>query len=66
MKPVKGSMIPRNEGMPQYVTHRRQQLDQGVNEACGRPDALGEGGMPHYVTVNKLSCEMTQNYYTLK
>ena len=33
MKPVKGSMIPRNEGMPQYVTHKRQQLDQKVNKS---------------------------------
>ena len=36
MKLMEGSMIPRKEGMPQYVT------------------------------VNKLSREMTQNYYTLK
>ena len=34
--------------MPQYVTHRGQQLDQKVNETCGRSDALGEGGMPQY------------------
>ena len=36
--------------MPQYATHRGQQLDQKVNEACGRPDALGERGIPQYAT----------------
>ena len=36
--------------MPQYVTHRGQQLDRKVNETCGRSDALREGGMPQYVS----------------
>ena len=52
--------------MPQYATRKGQQLDQKVNETYGRSDDPMEGGMPQYVTVNKLSCEMTQNYYTLK
>ena len=47
IKPVKGSMIPVKEGMPQYATHMGQQLDQKVNESLHeRFDALGEGGMP--------------------
>ena len=33
MKPVKGSMIPWKEGMPQYATRMGQQLDQKVNES---------------------------------
>ena len=48
MKPMKGPMIPGNEGMPQYATRRGQQLDRKVNRACGRSDALGEGDMPLY------------------
>ena len=36
--------------MPQYATHGGQQLDQKVNEACGRPVALGEKGMPQFTT----------------
>ena len=46
MKPVKGLMIPKKEGMPQYATRGGQQLDRKVNEACGRSNALGEWGMP--------------------
>ena len=33
MKPMKGLMIPGNEGMPQYATCKGQQLDQKVNES---------------------------------
>ena len=43
------------------TTHEDRQLGQKVNEAYGRLDALGEGGMPQYVTVNKLNYEMPQN-----
>ena len=45
---MKGPMIPGKEGMPQYATQGSQQLDQKVNETCGKSDALGEGGMPQY------------------
>ena len=48
------------------TTRSGQQLDRKVNEACGRPDALGEGGMPQYVMMNRQRCEMTQNYNTMK
>ena len=48
MKPVKGPMILGKEGMPRYATRGSQQLDRKVNEACGRSDALGEGDMPLY------------------
>ena len=37
-KHVKGSTILKNEGMPQYVTHGGQQLDQKENKAYGRSD----------------------------
>ena len=30
------------------TTQGSQQLDQKVNETCGRSDALGEEGMPRY------------------
>ena len=30
------------------------------------PMILGNGGMPQYVTVNKLGYTMSQNYYALK
>ena len=43
MKPMEGPMILGKGDMPQYVTHRSQQLDRKVNEACGRSNALGEG-----------------------
>ena len=46
MKSVKGLMILGNEGMPQYLTRRGEQLDQKVNEAYGRFDALGERVCP--------------------
>ena len=36
MKPVKGPMILRKEGMPQYATLSGQQLDRKVNETYGR------------------------------
>ena len=55
-KPLKGSMIPGKEGMPQYATCGDQQLDQKANKAYGRSNALGEGGMPQYVTENKRRC----------
>ena len=47
-KLMRGLMILGKEGMPQYATQGNQQLDQKVNETCGRSDALEEGGMPQY------------------
>ena len=44
MKPVKGSMIIRKEGMPQHATQGSQQLDQKVNETCERSNDPREGG----------------------
>ena len=66
MKPTEGLMILGNEDMPQYVTHRGQQLDRKVNETCGRSSDPGKEGMPQYVTVNRPRYTMSQNYCTLK
>ena len=66
MKPVKGPMISEKEGMPQYATQGSQQLDQKVNETCGRSSDPGKEGMPQYVIVNKLGHSMSQNYCALK
>ena len=44
MKPMKGPLIPGNEGMPKYATRGGQELDQKVNETYGRSNALGKGG----------------------
>ena len=49
-------MILRNEGIHQYVTCGGEQLEQKVNKACGKPNALGERGMPQHVTGNKQIC----------
>ena len=38
-------MILRNEGMSQYATRKGQPLNQKVNEAYGRSDALEEWGV---------------------
>ena len=43
MKPLKGLMIPGNEGMPQCATCEGQQLDQKVNETYGRSNDLRKG-----------------------
>ena len=51
---------------PCMIAWRGQQLDQGVNEACGRPDALVEGGMPQYAMANKQICKMPPNHCTMK
>ena len=45
-KSGKGPMILRNGGMLQYAIRKGQPLNQKVNEACGRFDALRERGMP--------------------
>ena len=58
---MEGPMLLEKEGMPQYATRGSQQLDQKVNETYGRSDDPMEGGMPQYVTVNKLNYEMPQN-----
>ena len=39
-------MILKNEGMPQYAIRKGQLLNQKVNEARGKFDALWERGMP--------------------
>ena len=44
MKPMKGLMILGKEGMLQYATCRSQQLNQKVNEACGRFDDPNDAG----------------------
>ena len=45
MKPVKGLMILGTEGMPQYATHKDQQLDQNVNESLVKGLVLSEKGV---------------------
>ena len=45
MKPMKGPMISGKEGMPQYATHRGQQLDQKVNESPLKGLVLSEKGV---------------------
>ena len=44
-KPMKCSMIPGKEGMPQYATCRGQQLDQKVNESLLKGLVLSEKGV---------------------
>ena len=45
MKPVKGLMILGTKGMPQYATHKGQQLDQKVNESLLKGLVLSEKGV---------------------
>ena len=42
---MKGPMISGKEGMPQYATHRGQQLDQKVNESLLKGLVLSEKGV---------------------
>ena len=52
--------------MPQYDNSKGSTTRSKVSEAYGRPDALGEGGMPQYTMMNRQRCKMPQNYCTLK
>ena len=45
MKPMKDSLIPWKEGMPQYVIRRGQQLDQKVNKSLLKGLVLSEKGV---------------------
>ena len=63
---MEGLMILGKGDMPQYVTHKGQQLDRKVNETYGMSSDPGKEGMPQYVTVNRLRYTMSQNYYALK
>ena len=45
MKPMKGPMILGKESIPQYATHKGQQLDQKVNESLLKGLVLSEKGV---------------------
>ena len=60
------SKLGRRGYAPVWQLRINRQLSQMIPKPMKGPTIWRTEGMPQYVTVNKLSCEMTQSYCTLK